>query len=233
MMSDSLQADKKDKELLFRIVDGSFEAFNEFYEIYYIHLYNYILRLIKNTSVSEEVLQEVFVSVWLGAKKFWNRSSVKTWVFRIAHNKSVSWLRKKRLLAPLLDNREPTYHAGEEKCTELDVDKRILADRIHSALNKLSPKHRAVIELSFYYGFSYKEIAHIMKCPIGTVKSRMSYAIKYLKQDLNNENWTIIAVNTTINMNGIVYDVWEKQLIEIAALVCKQHVTGKRTRCCW
>jgi len=188
-MSRSLQTDKRDKGLLNRIADGSIEAFNLFYEIYYLHLYNYILRLVKDPFISEEILQETFVSVWLGAKKFKNRSLVKTWVFRIAHNKSVSWLRKKRfLLTSFEDNSEKTYRAEEEKGTEYNAENKIFEDAIYRAVNKLSPKHRAVIELSFKYGFSYKEIAHIMNCPVGTVKSRMSYAIKYLKQDLNNRN---------------------------------------------
>lgn len=148
----------------------------ELYERYSSKIYNYIFRLIKREDVAEELMQDVFIAAWEGADRFRGGSKVSTWLFRIAHYKTIDWLRKKRphrleevewLPAP-----DSTERAAFESWT---------AEQVRGALEALSPDHRAVIELAFWQGLPYKEIARIVNCPVGTVKSRMSYAKRHLR----------------------------------------------------
>jgi RNA polymerase sigma-70 factor (ECF subfamily) len=129
---------------------------------------------------AEDVLQEVFLAIWKGADKFRGRSSVKTWMYRIAFNQSMSWLRSHRQYASS-DMIEDLPMIGVED--DPDIWEK---QRMQQALSLLSIKQRAVVELTFVYGMNYREISDTLRIPIGTVKSRMKYALKALAQSLNN-----------------------------------------------
>lgn len=167
-----------DHQLLRLVAAGDEAAFGDLYQLYSQPVFNYLLRLINDSAVAEELLQDVFLAVWQGARRFREEARVKTWLLRIAHHQAVSWLRRKRPAVPL------------DEATEIAVDDPIddhlarawRADQIRQALDRLSVKHRAVIELTFVHELSYAEIAEIVDCPIGTVKSRMSYALRHLSE---------------------------------------------------
>ncbi len=166
-----------DKELLDAVAQRDERAFDALYKRYNVSLYNYILRLIHRPHVAEEILQEVFLAVWEGAERFKKRATVKTWLFRIAHHQAVSWLRRKReVLTP--DGELPDHPVPPQ--TESRVIATWQADQVRAALDKLSPQHRAVLELVFVHEMSYAEIAEVLECPVGTVKSRVSYARRNL-----------------------------------------------------
>ena len=174
-----------DIKLLENIIQGDEQSFKQLYNRYHLGVYNYILRLIHDEKEAEELLQEVFLAVWQSAKKFRQQSSVKTWIFRIAYFQSISWLRKNRE-SQLLEDENAMPDLGlspEDKLIEKFENAQIIA-----ALENLSPNHRSVIELTFVHGFSYKEISETMKCPVGTVKSRMSYALKYMGSYLSTNH---------------------------------------------
>ena len=173
-----------DQELLIQIRLGDEAAFGELYDRYSSPLYNYLLRLTSEQNSADELLQEVFLGCWRSARRFRGDSTVKTWLFRIAHHKSASWLRKHT-------NRNPAVSLDETALTaDLDaLPEQLTIDswesgQILTAVNQLSPKHRAVIELSFVHQFSYPEIAEILRCPVGTIKSRVSYALRILEGEL-------------------------------------------------
>lgn len=165
-----------DSDLLRSVAGGDESALAELYQRYHVDIYNYLLRLIHDRRVAEDLLQEVFVAVWQGAARFRGRSSVKNWVFRIAHNQAVNWLRRL--------SRLPLESDLKDLGSDFDVESLSLrhwrAKQVHEALDELTPNHRAVVELAFVHGLSYAEIAEVVGCPLGTVKSRMSYALRYL-----------------------------------------------------
>ena len=162
--------------LLEAIVQKDEPAFTQLYLRYCISIFNYLLRIVRDKDAAEDLLQEVYLAVWNGAKNFRKEASVKTWMYQIAHNQAVSWLRKNR----------QSVEVGEQIVGMLKSDtEQLLIDswdrqQVSLALNQLSPNHRAVIELAFYHELSYSEIAAVIGCPLGTVKSRMSYAKRYL-----------------------------------------------------
>jgi RNA polymerase sigma-70 factor (ECF subfamily) len=165
-----------DIELLRQVAAGDDAAFAELYDLYAPPVYNYLLRLINEPAVAEEILQEVFLVMWQSAHRFRAEAKVKTWLLRIAHHQAVSWLRRTRVV---LWPHDEVEIEGPDHIEDY-MARRWQLTQIRAALAKLSPNHRAVIELTFVQGLSYAEIAEVMNCPIGTVKSRMSYALRHL-----------------------------------------------------
>jgi RNA polymerase sigma-70 factor (ECF subfamily) len=176
-----------DNELIRQVAEGDENAFRELYSRYHLPVFNYILKLIHQPSNAEEILQDVFVGVWQGAGKFRGKASVKTWIFRITHNRTVSWLRKDKKNQLALEDISQISIKSETPLPEEYLIAKGEHDLIHSALEQLAPIHRSVVVLTFGYGFSYKEIALIMGVPIGTVKSRMSYALRYLQAEIEKQ----------------------------------------------
>jgi len=165
-----------DAQLLRRIADGDEQAFDELYQLYSGPIYSFLVRLIHEPDAAEDLMQEVFVAAWQGARRFREQARVKTWLLSIAHNQAVSWLRRFRPVAALDD----LDIASDDDAPEESAFRTWQADQVQLALRQLSPNHRAVVELAFVHGLSYSEIAQVVGCPVGTVKSRMSYAFKYL-----------------------------------------------------
>ena len=165
-----------DIDLLRQVAAGDEAAFAELYDLYAPSVYGYLLRLLNEPSAAEEILQEVFLAMWRGARRFRAEAQVKTWLLRIAHHQAVSWLRRERTI--LWSNDELEQDAGDS--IEEDLVRSWQMEQVREALTRLSPVHRAVIELTFVHGLSYTEIAQVMNCPLGTVKSRMSYALRRL-----------------------------------------------------
>jgi RNA polymerase sigma-70 factor (ECF subfamily) len=188
-MSTHSSSSISDRELIDRISLGDQAAFRELYSRHHAAIYNYILRLTHQVTTSEDLLQEVYLAIWQGAQKFRGTSSPKTWIFRIAHYQTVSWLRKQKKHRQTIDNLDAFELPSGDPSPEDDLIGKWQTKQLQHAIDSLSPKHRAVIELTFLHGFAYREIAEIMECPIGTVKSRMSYALQYLYRILaaNNE----------------------------------------------
>ena len=176
MNSLAIAVPSTDTELLRQVATGDEAAFAELYDLYAPPVYNYLLRLVNEPAVAEEILQEVFVAMWQSAHRFREEAKVQTWLLRIAHHQAVSWLRRTR--AALWSNDE--LEADDHDLVEEHLARRWQIDEVRAALTRLTPNHRAVIELTFVQGLSYAEIAEVMNCPIGTVKSRMSYALRHL-----------------------------------------------------
>ncbi len=169
-------------QLLRRVAAGDDAAFAELYDLYAPPVYNYLLRLVNEPAVAEEILQEVFLAMWQSAHRFREEAKVKTWMLRIAHHQAVSWLRRTRAAAWPNDELE----ADDRDLVEEHLARNWQIDRVRAALEHLTPTHRAVVELTFVQGLSYAEIAEVMNCPIGTVKSRMSYALRHLSALLSD-----------------------------------------------
>ena len=161
------------------IAAGDRRAFREIYDRYYKRIYLYSYRLLGDGEGAKEVANEVMAEVWKGAKKFRGESKPSTWMFGIAVNK----LRKEI-------KRRPPAHDDLESLGKKEVGEKTMQDdttyhselreQMRLAIKRLSPEHRAVLDLTYYQGLSIKEIAEIMDCPLNTVKTRMFYARKRL-----------------------------------------------------
>ena len=167
-----------------RIAAGDRQAFEELYHAYHQRVFRYVVRLVHDRERAEEVTSEALVDVWKGAGTFKGRSRPSTWIFGIAHHKALNAVRRRPLAEVELEHAEAVPDRGEGP--ETGVALAALRESVRRALERLSPEHHAVVELTHYHGFSYGEIAEIMKCPVNTVKTRMFYARKQLQAHLEH-----------------------------------------------
>ncbi|HLG14906.1 MAG TPA: sigma-70 family RNA polymerase sigma factor [Blastocatellia bacterium] len=178
--------DDKESSLIKRVANGDREAFRELYSICERRLYAYLIKMTGNQADAEDLVIEVMLAVWQAAKTFKGNSRLSTWILGIAHNKAMNTISKtgRQTTTELeqaadLASAEPDPHSRQVE--------REQHERISTALQQLSAEHRVVIELTFYHGRSYAEIAQIAGCPVNTVKTRMFYAKQHLKQILAAE----------------------------------------------
>lgn len=174
-MNDSNNVALPDDELIRQTARGNEQAFLELYQRHHRQVFNYVARLTRNPEEAQDLLQDVFLAVWRGASGFRGEAGVKTWLFRIAHHQTVSWLRRRRPVVPL-EEWDELGDPGPEQLVIASWQRQ----KLSAALDRLSVKHRAVLELAFVHEMSYNEIAKVVGCPVGTVKSRMSYALQAL-----------------------------------------------------
>jgi RNA polymerase sigma-70 factor (ECF subfamily) len=178
------QDDFSDQELLEKIKVGDQRAFHELYQRYYLDVYNYLLSTIWAEQTAEDILQEVFVILWQDGKKFRGDSSLKTWLIRIAHHKAVDFLRKTKDASEL----DEVYLIDDSEPHDTLIIKKDQIEEINRAVAQLKPLQRAVIDLVFRRELSYQEAAEVMDCPVGTIKSRLNYALICTRRILSARN---------------------------------------------
>lgn len=169
-----------DHSLIQRVAAKDRHAFEAFYRRYYPRLFGYLMKIVKRPEIVEEVINDVMVVVWTNASRFNYSSRLSTWVFGIAHNKALKALQRVAEKPVDLPSNMLTWHDPDDP--ERTVGRQELRRVLAEVLQALSPDHRAVVELTFYHGFSYPEIAEIMDCPVNTVKTRMFHARKRLEE---------------------------------------------------
>ncbi|HEY7994844.1 MAG TPA: sigma-70 family RNA polymerase sigma factor [Candidatus Eremiobacteraceae bacterium] len=166
-----------------QIARGDRAAFERLYGAYQRPLFRYFLHFVHMVEVAEELTDDVLVEVWKNAARFHGRSKPSVWVFGIAYHKAMDALRRRR--PPVVD-----LHAVENAPDDqrLAPEAAALHESVRNdvalALATLSAEHRAVLVLTFGHGYGYAEIAQIVGCPVNTVKTRMFYAKKRLKETL-------------------------------------------------
>ena len=172
-MSNHKATQDPDAELLRAIRRSDRRAFAELYRNWQPRLYGYLWRLLGCRETVEEVLDDVMFVVWKDARKFAGRSSVATWIIGIAYRRAMSAIRSASRHRARTDNRVDVESMPAPAASHDDL--------LVVALGALSSDHRQVIELTYFFGLSYREIADIAACPENTVKTRMYHARRRLR----------------------------------------------------
>jgi RNA polymerase sigma-70 factor (ECF subfamily) len=165
--------------LLQRVAGGDRDAFAELYRRLQRPLFGYLMKLVRDREMVEDVLNETLMEVWRQAARFEGRSSVNTWVFSIAHHRAVSRLRKKRETA--LDEEQAAAIEDEGPTPDVKAESSDMSRLLGRLMEKLSFEHREILHLAYYQEFSVQEIADALDLPANTVKTRMFYARQRLK----------------------------------------------------
>ena len=170
--------------LIGRVAMGDVRAFEQLYRAYHARLTRFLDRVTRRRSVVEEVLNDTMLVVWNRSETFNGTSKVCTWIFAIAYRKALKALQRRddAVDDDQLDQR-PAGSAGPEQ----QLSDRELAHRLGRALGGLSEEQRAVVELTYFHGMGYREIAQIVECPVDTVKTRMFHARRRLRALLAGE----------------------------------------------
>ncbi len=170
--------DREERELLQRVARRDRRAFDELYIRYHPRLLRFLVRHAGRLDQVEELINDVMLVVWQQAAAFRGGSRVSTWILGVAYRKGLKALERAR--------RMPLEAPVDETCLidsdgpERQLSRRELRDQVLAALEALPVEQRAAVELTFYHGCSYREIAAIMDCPENTVKTRMFHARRKL-----------------------------------------------------
>jgi RNA polymerase sigma-70 factor (ECF subfamily) len=169
-----------DEVLIGRIASGDRLAMQVLFARHHVRVFRFVLRLVRDESVAEDLISEVFLDVWRQAGRFEGRSAVSTWLLAIARFKALSAMRKK-------PDEELDEEAAEAIKDPGDDPETVLAKKdkssvIRKSLSKLSAEHREIIDLVYYHEKSVEEVAEIVGIPENTVKTRMFYARKKLAE---------------------------------------------------
>lgn len=169
-----------DVRLIARIVDNDLRAFETLYRIYHPKLTRFLTNMLRRPHLVEEALNDTMMVVWKQPEKFNGTSKVSTWIFAIAYRTALK--ARSRFDEPMPD--PEAYEQADPADPERNVGDRQVQTVLSAAMGQLSAEHRAVVDLTYFHEVGYREIAEILGCPVGTVKTRMHHARKHLKDKL-------------------------------------------------
>src|SRR5437870_2448658 len=169
-----------DEELIGRIASGDRLAMQVLFARHHVRVFRFVLRLVRDATVAEDLISEVFLDVWRQAGRFEGRSAVSTWLLAIGRFKALSALRRR----PDQKLDDETAEAIEDPTDDPEVAlaKKDKSAVIRKCLTGLSAEHREIIDLVYYHEKSVEEVAEIVGIPENTVKTRMFYARKKLAE---------------------------------------------------
>lgn len=185
----------KEVELLLRVAqEHDWQAFEQLYHLYYRRLTRFLDKVVRQPSLVEEILDDTMLVVWQKADSFNQSSRVSTWIFSIAYRKALKALERERRHAgeesPGGDSHDAEHvEASPDTEPEAQLIQHQSRQLVNELLAMLPVEHRAVIELTYYHGHPYGEIALIVGCPVATVKTRMFYARRKMRELLMRQGW--------------------------------------------
>ena len=186
----TLNADSTDSQLIELVNAGHTNAFNSLVTRYRDRIFSVVYNMTSNREDANDVTQDVFVKAFHNIHRFQQKSTFFTWLYRIAVNTAISFIKKNRSRQFFsLENFEEEGISGKlaeilssRKHSRRELMLRELQEKLNEALQKLSVKHRTTVVLFEVEGLSHKDIGEILNCSEGTVRSRLHYA----KNELQN-----------------------------------------------
>ena len=175
--------EKQPEKIVHRCQDGERAAFEELFEIYQPRLKYYVRRLYVESTNIDDILQDIWLTVFKKIHKLKDSQIFAVWLYRIARNKVYDRFRRKDRFVRLPEENELPVSGSDEPVFDAND-----AEKLHKALNKLKPYHREVLTLCFIEQMPYQSIADVVGCAIGTVRSRIFYAKQSLRQEMERQN---------------------------------------------
>ena len=191
--SDTLSSKAQlDVELVQQAVAGDQRAYAELLERYRDAIYYMLLKMVNNTADAEDLTIEAFGKAFKNIKQYTANFAFSTWLFKIASNNAIDFMRKKKLNNVSIDetlrdtDAIPVNIRSEQPTPEesLISEQRIMM--LRSIVAKLKPRYRKLVELRYFYEYSYEEISEEMGLPIGTVKAQLFRARELLQNVLKD-----------------------------------------------
>lgn len=179
----------EDAELVRRAQAGDLEAYDALVRRYQERIYGVVYHMTSNHEDAADLAQEAFVRAYRALASFKGDSSFFTWLYRIAVNQTLNFLKQRRSRGHLslndldfqAENDPDIVALISEKTPRRETSLRELQERLNTALQKLSVQHRMVVTLHDIQGLRHEQIAEIMNCNVGTVRSRLHYARQQLQ----------------------------------------------------
>jgi RNA polymerase sigma-70 factor, ECF subfamily len=180
-----------DEMLLESIADGGRTAMHILYCRHNVRVYRFVLRIVRDASMAEDLVSQIFLDVWRTAAQFEGRSQVSTWLLSIARFKALTALRQRK--HEDIDQDDVLEIADQADSPEASLDRSSTSAILRACVAKLSPAHREIINLVYYHEKSVEEAGAIIGVPQSTVKTRMFYARKQLAELLKGAGIDTLA----------------------------------------
>ena len=189
-----MERNNSEKKIILDCLKGDNESLESLISLYLKPVYNFIYRYIGNAQDADDITQEVFIKMWRSLKKFDQNKNFKTWIFHIAKNTAIDFLKKKKDVSFSAFESEE----GKNILTEMLADtalsakdaseKEETAQALNSAVGKIPQKYGKVLSLYYYDQFNFREIAERLSESINTVKSRHRRALLFLRKILEKNS---------------------------------------------
>ena len=174
----------QERQLLARMAQGDGDALRELYDRHSRAVYSLALRILRSQPDAEDVVQEVFTQAWVQAARYdASRGTVAAWLLMQARSRAIDRLRGRRLRPEGATSAFDTRDPGEGPDAQVMAGEH--AQRVRDALGSLSEPQRTALELAFFEGLTYSQVAEHLNQPIGTVKTRIRQALLRLKVALD------------------------------------------------
>lgn len=174
-------AEPGDEFLIKRIKANDQKALELLFEKYYFSLCHFAKSFVVSTDLSEEIVSDVFLKLWLNREKIEIRSSLKAYLFIAIKNQALNLLKKNHFPFENLDHTE-AHHLPAENSTELPVTYAETEKELLAIIDQLPPQRRTIFKLNRIEGLMYKEIAEVLSISVNTVQKQMVEAIKYVSK---------------------------------------------------
>ncbi|MDB4583682.1 RNA polymerase sigma-70 factor [Draconibacterium sp.] len=178
-------AEIKNIELLERLKDGDMLAFDAIYKQYFTRLYGFILKIIKQESDAEEILQQVFVKIWESRLAINTNSSFDSYLFTIAYNSTVSLLRKRVNEKKYLEHLKSIQQIESHSNIIEEIDFKDIKNNFQKLVGQLTPRQREIYNLSREEELTYSEIAKKLNISVNTVENHMVKALSFIKKNID------------------------------------------------
>ncbi len=165
---------------------GDDAAFMRLAERYHARLLHYVRRIVGEDGAADDVAQETWVAAYRGLRRLEEPEQLKAWLYGIARNKALNALRREERSRLVYVDDELLEAVPEEEDDSLDL-RAEQAAQVHRALNQVSPAHAEVLILRYVEGLSYEEIAGVAGCQTGTVRSRLHYAKRAMREAMESD----------------------------------------------
>jgi RNA polymerase sigma-70 factor (ECF subfamily) len=183
-------SDLSDAQLVERVRENNLDALGLLFDRYYGQVYRTAVAITQDNAVAEDIAQDCFLKVHRYARQIDTSLPLAPWLYRVTVNLSYTWVsrqKKRRVsLESVVDSLiSPAWHSPDHLAEYNEVQ-----EQVRQAIRDLNFNQRVVVVLHYMSGQSLEEIAEILDCPVGTVKSRLYYARENLRRSLDTLNWT-------------------------------------------
>lgn len=180
-----------DEDLMIGIKAGNMICFDELYRKYSKRLYRFAFSVLKSTEDAENIVQEVFMNLWINRNKIENNSSVRYYIFSIAYHSSVSIIREKLKEEKFIEHLRHIQDLTQPS-SDLHIEYRELDEKLNAIIDSLPKRQKEVFLLHRRQGLKYAEIAGILNISVNTIENHMSGALKHIRKKLGDYSLPVI-----------------------------------------
>ena len=170
-----------DIEIAKEIALGNQIVFEDFFNQHKLKVMNLCYGMTHNSDCAEDLVQDIFIEIYSSAKNFQGKSKLSTWLYRIAFNKTVNYLRKEKIKKLFVNFETSKHNLQSDNRSDFSLEEKEKIETLHKVIDKLPSKQKQAIILFVYNELPQKEIAEIMNCSLASVEVLIHRAKKLIK----------------------------------------------------